>query len=102
MKYLNYIIGFINTFLSWKGFMPLSRLTYVTYLVNVDYVKVYYIGLSRTFFYYTKVNLVMTYFGVLVVSFVLAFFLSVAIEMPFLNLNRILITATSTKSNKYK
>jgi len=90
--------GFVNTILSWEGFTPLSRLTYVTYLVNVDYVKVFYIGLSRTFFYYSKVNLVMTYFAVLVVSFVLAFFLSIAIEMPFLNLNRILTTPPKSKN----
>jgi len=30
----NLFSGFINTFLSWKGFIPLSRLTYCAYLVH--------------------------------------------------------------------
>ena len=36
------ILGFINTLLSWKAFVPLSRLTYCAYLVHPLVMYVYY------------------------------------------------------------
>ena len=85
------IAGFVNTILSWKGFVPLSRLSYVAYLVHLDLILVYYIGLNRTAFYYTKMNVFMIYLAVVVVSFMVAFIFSIAVEMPFINIERHLI-----------
>lgn len=68
--------------------MPLGRLSYVVYLIHNDYIKIYYMGFSRTPFYYTKLNAAMIYLAIVMVSFMLAFFLSVTIEMPFVNLDR--------------
>jgi len=39
------VSGFINTILSWKGFIPLSRLTYCAYLIHP--IVMYYFYMSR-------------------------------------------------------
>ena len=36
----NGVLGLVNRFLSWKPFIPLSRLTYCAYLVN-GFIEVY-------------------------------------------------------------
>jgi len=66
--------------------MPLGKLSYVAYLVHYDFIKVYYI--NKTPLHFTKMNLMINYLVVLMVSFMLAFIFSVVIEMPFLNLDR--------------
>ncbi len=70
----------------------------MAYLVHPEHIKVYYIGLYRTPLYYTKFNVMMTYLAVLMVSFVLAFILSITIEMPFISLDRLLLDPNATKS----
>lgn len=41
------IAGFINTFLSWKGFIPLSKLTYTTYLIHPILIMYYVYSRKR-------------------------------------------------------
>lgn len=77
--------------------MPLGRLTFITYLIHFDFLRVYYIGHPRIPFYYTKFNVVTTYLAAVMVSFMFAFFLSIAIEMPFINLGRHFMKRTTTK-----
>ncbi|OWF37179.1 uncharacterized protein LOC110440531 [Mizuhopecten yessoensis] len=80
--------GLINSFLSWRGFLPLSRLTFAVYLVH---------PIWMVFFMYTKRDLVyllndygMTYLfiGHSVMSFGIAFLVAVLFEKPFCNLAR--------------
>lgn len=40
------LLAFINKFLSWKAFVPLSRLTYCSYLVN-GIIEIYHKGTIR-------------------------------------------------------
>lgn len=42
------ISGFVNTLLSWKGFIPLSRLTYMAYLVHIIIMDHYLLTYQRT------------------------------------------------------
>ncbi len=93
--------GFFNTILSWKGFLPLGRLTFTAYLIHEDFIQVYLVGLSRMPFYYTKMNLATLYLVVLMSSFMMAFVGSIAIEMPFINLDREFLTR-SVRRNKSK
>lgn len=44
--FLLFAPGFINTLLSWSAFVPLSRLTYASYLVHL--IVMYVFNLSRT------------------------------------------------------
>jgi len=85
------MVGYVNRILSWKGFIPLGRLSYIAYLVNFDFIKVYYI--NQTPLLYTKMNVMMNYLVALMVSFMLAFIFSIAIEIPFVNLGRCLINS---------
>lgn len=43
------IPGFVNTLLSWKPLVPLSRVTYVCYLVHIPIMMAYYTGKTETF-----------------------------------------------------
>lgn len=81
--------GFVNRFLSWKGFQPLSRLTYVAYLFHYDYLNAYAAS-NRRQMYYTIRESITIYFGVLVTVFAIAFVVSATIEASFLNLEKLL------------
>lgn len=49
--------GWVNEFLSWGGFVPLSRLTYCSYLIHIP-ILTFLSGVSRGGTYYTSVDLV--------------------------------------------
>lgn len=80
-------LGFINRFLSWRGFLPLSRLTYCVYLIHYDYLNVFY-SLNRKMIYYSFIDQLTTFFGITVTVFGLALIVSVCVEAPFINLER--------------
>lgn len=82
-----YPLGFINQFLSWKLFLPISRLSYAAYLIHYNMIKAYASHLRKPF-YFTECVYATTYFGILVITFAIAFVLSVVVEMPFLNLDK--------------
>ncbi|KAK3766954.1 hypothetical protein RRG08_059823 [Elysia crispata] len=82
--------GFINTLLSWKAFVPLSRLTYCTYLVHLLVIE-YFFSSQRRHFYMDNTDVVFTFLGVLVMSMLVAFAASMAFEAPFMGLEKILV-----------
>ena len=41
--------GFVNTLLSWKALVPLSRLTYSAYLIHIIVIYLDFMGLRQTF-----------------------------------------------------
>ena len=92
-----HFIGFINRFLSWKAFIPLARLTYVVYLVHFTYLTAYH-GYIRKPYYYTKFTHAEHYFGVLLMVFFMAFAISLTVEVPLLNLEKLLISPTKTST----
>ena len=49
--------------------------------------------------YYTKLDFMLNYLLVLMVSFDLAFFLSISIEMSFINLGRVFVNGKGRNSN---
>ncbi|XP_057365447.1 nose resistant to fluoxetine protein 6-like [Daphnia carinata] len=79
--------GFINRFLSWRGFLPLSRLTYCVYLIHFDYLNVFYSS-NRKMIYYSFIDQLTTFFGITVTVFALALIVSVCVEAPFINFER--------------
>ena len=94
MKLFN--LGFVNKLLSWRAFMPLSRLTYCAYLIHWTYITMFFAH-SRKPFYYTVFNQVHTYFGFLVAVFGLSFIVSLTVEAPFLNLEKLLFSPLQSK-----
>ncbi len=84
--------GFVNRLLSWKGFLPLGRLTYCAYLVHLDYLIIFYAAVRKQF-YYTLFEQFTTCFGALVFVFLLAFVVSVTLEASFLNLEKFVFSS---------
>ncbi|PSN55352.1 hypothetical protein C0J52_01840 [Blattella germanica] len=82
--------GPVDTFLSWKLFVPLSRLTYCAYLCHYI-VLLYNIGSVRTPGYLSDYHIVHEFSGNFVLSFALAMVISLAFEIPFMNLDKILL-----------
>lgn len=79
--------GFVNTLLSWKGFVPLSRLTYCAYLVHplVQYV-VY--SSQRTLIRMSNVTMVTYFLAFLVMAYAIAFVVSLSFESPMMGLEK--------------
>ncbi|XP_062571953.1 LOW QUALITY PROTEIN: nose resistant to fluoxetine protein 6-like [Saccostrea cucullata] len=91
--------GYINTLLSWKAFVPLSRLTYCAYLVHPLVMYVYYF--NRNFpFYLTDLDMVYTFLANLMVSYGIAFILSIAFESPFMGLEKVMFGSRGKKETK--
>jgi len=81
--------GFVNTFLSYPGFVPLSRLTYATYLIHLNIIS--FVDLSqRAFLYYDVLRYVYHVVAHLIVSLAFAVPLTLAFEAPFMTLEKLL------------
>lgn len=81
--------GFIQSFLSWKCFIPLARLSYAVYLVHFAFVKAY-TSQQRKPLYFTEMNFITNYVGVVTFVFFLATILCVGIEISFLNVDKLI------------
>ena len=71
--------------------MPLSRLCYGAYLINLNFMKVYTAQMRRAT-YFNEIQFIITCSGFISVVFALSFVGSMMVEMPFLNLDKILFT----------
>jgi len=82
--------GLVNSFLSWKAFIPLSRLTYATYLVHPMVIFFFYastqVATDLTIAFYVYFFVATT-----VISFMLAFVVAVCIEYPVFNLEKLVL-----------
>ncbi|CAI9714919.1 Hypothetical predicted protein [Octopus vulgaris] len=88
--------GFVNTILSWKAFIPLSRLTYCAYLVHPVVIYLFYLNQKYPLFI-TNFNIVFIFFGFLVVSYMIAFIASMAFEAPMIGLERVFLSLFKKK-----
>lgn len=88
--------GIINHILSWKGFLPGSRLTYCAYLVAFGHINVFY-AMNRRMIYYSFISQITTYFGIICYSFMVAFFLAVFFEASFLGFMKFLFDLYPSK-----
>ncbi|KAH6944363.1 hypothetical protein HPB50_002753 [Hyalomma asiaticum] len=73
--------GVVNRFLSWNGFVPLSRLSFGVYLIHSPFfILMYHIARERVFF--SHFTLVSQCFAVVVWSYILSYFLFIACDAP--------------------
>ncbi|KAH7984331.1 hypothetical protein HPB52_019435 [Rhipicephalus sanguineus] len=73
--------GIVNRFLSWNGFVPLSRLSFGVYLIHSPFfILMYHIARERVFF--SHFTLVSQCFAVVVWSYILSYFLFIACDAP--------------------
>ncbi|KAH3886161.1 hypothetical protein DPMN_010162 [Dreissena polymorpha] len=82
--------GFVNKLLSWSLFIPLSRLTYLVYLVHPVFMQIYTESLRQSI-YLTEFDVVYMFLGHLVLAHACAFVLTLAIEAPFIGLEKALL-----------
>ncbi|XP_076353848.1 nose resistant to fluoxetine protein 6-like isoform X2 [Tachypleus tridentatus] len=82
--------GFIDTLLSWKFWIPLSRLTYCAYLIHPLVMYWYYLS-SKTTMYVTHPLMVINFLAFLVVSYSLALVASLAFESPMMALEKLIV-----------
>ncbi|KAG0445736.1 hypothetical protein HPB47_014609, partial [Ixodes persulcatus] len=81
--------GILNRFLSWDGFVPLSKLSFGVYLIHFPfYLFTYHIARERVFF--SHFTLVSQCFSVLVWSCLLSYFMFIACEAPTDHLRKLL------------
>ncbi|XP_059157408.1 nose resistant to fluoxetine protein 6-like isoform X2 [Physella acuta] len=83
--------GPVNKFLSWSAFVPLSRLTYMAYLIH-PYIMVIYFGNLESAYHLMDSSLVVSFLGLLVVSNMAAFLLMLGMESPMIALEKVLFT----------
>jgi peptidoglycan/LPS O-acetylase OafA/YrhL len=81
--------GLVNKFLSWKVFIPLSRLTYSVYLTHAWIVWIYW-GSKRDLVDMNNFNILSLFSGIILMSYVLGAIFSLIFESPFLNLQKYL------------
>ncbi|XP_076807348.1 nose resistant to fluoxetine protein 6-like isoform X2 [Clavelina lepadiformis] len=81
--------GPVNTFLSWKGFIPLSRLTYCCYLLH-PLVIWWFLATAETHFHFSIYFMIMIFLASLVLTHMLAYAVAMAIEYPTVELMKML------------
>lgn len=92
--------GPVNSFLSWKVFIPLSRMTYCVYLLHLSCLLNVYIARLRAPLFYNTFESVQFMIGIITTAFGLAFICSVTIEASFLNLEKLLFSAAGSSSKR--
>ncbi|CAL1261961.1 unnamed protein product [Larinioides sclopetarius] len=81
--------GVVNSILSWKAMIPLSRITYCSYLVH-RIILMIYLNSSRELIIYTDSNMVILYLAILVMTYAVALVTSLLFEVPVLRLETLI------------
>ncbi|OWF42582.1 uncharacterized protein LOC110460880 [Mizuhopecten yessoensis] len=81
--------GYVNSILSWKALVPLSRLSYAAYLIH-PMMMIIHVYSKRSLVYLTDYDMIYLFVGHATVSYMGAFILSAACEAPFMALEKIL------------
>ena len=82
--------GPVNSFLSWKIWVPLSRLTYVVYLTH-QWLLLLFGATSRTPLYLSDWTVVRMYLTTMMASYSLSIVISVLFEAPGIALEKVLL-----------
>ncbi|KAF5305499.1 hypothetical protein FQA39_LY01590 [Lamprigera yunnana] len=89
--------GLLKSFLSWKPFAPLSRLTYCAYLVN-GLVELCSVGTLRNPTYLSIWNLASIVLSHVALTFAAGFLLSIFFESPILSLEKCILQRKENKN----
>ncbi|GFY45079.1 nose resistant to fluoxetine protein 6 [Trichonephila inaurata madagascariensis] len=81
--------GFVNSFLSWKFWIPLSRLTFCAYLVH-PLIQTTYFASLRDSIVCSHMTMIMYHFGFLIMSYMAALVVSLLFESPVIRLERLI------------
>ena len=84
------ILGVVNSFLSWKAWIPLSKLTYAAYLIHPILQQIVLGSLTSTI-KFTNFLWSELYIGLACFTFGAAFVLSISVELPFVHIEKLLL-----------
>ncbi|WAR14840.1 NRF6-like protein [Mya arenaria] len=80
--------GPVSDFLSWKGFVPLSRVTFLVYLIH-PVLMVLAVYTRRTMLNLNDFQMAYQFVGHVVINYVAAIFAALVFDFPFRNLKRV-------------
>ncbi|GAB6030372.1 hypothetical protein CHUAL_007251 [Chamberlinius hualienensis] len=79
----------INSVLSWKGFLPFSRLSYCIYLIHFTVIGIYY-GNIKDPIYFDATMLCYISMFIFILSAISGLWLNLIVESPFLKLEKLI------------
>ncbi|KAL6264246.1 hypothetical protein P5V15_004334 [Pogonomyrmex californicus] len=88
--------GIVNQFLSFKGWIPLSRLTYCAYLLNPIIIQSFNLYNDSTI-YFQFLPTIFMYLGYILTSYFCALALSLIVEIPYILLIQMFIQYINVK-----
>ncbi|KAK3102399.1 hypothetical protein FSP39_011136 [Pinctada imbricata] len=89
-QYKMMMSGIVDSLLSWKGLVPLSRLSYAAYLVHPILMMVHVYS-KRNLVYLNDYEIIYLFLGHTVLTFMTAFVVSLLFEAPFMALEKLFI-----------
>ena len=89
--------GFIHKFLSWKFFLPLSRLAYGIYLIHYSYLRAY-TSQSRTPIYFSEMYFFTIYLGCLFAIILISAIAFLFVELPFQNIEKLIFANSRSQT----
>jgi len=92
--------GPIDEFLSWRGWLPLSRLSYCTYLLHYTIIEVIFASDVFPLHWDTHMNWITRWISITVLTMFTSFFVSCALEAPIIGIERIFLHPISRASAK--
>ena len=93
--------GLINTFLSWRFWIPLSRLTLMAYLSHPMVLTLMY-GTFRSQVFYTDWLAILLFPAVILVSYCLALILAITVQYPLFNVQTAVYKLVGVKRTNKK
>ncbi|GAB1599304.1 nose resistant to fluoxetine protein 6-like [Argonauta hians] len=83
--------GFVDRILSWKAFIPLSRLSYCAYLIHPIVIYAFFLNQKYPVFL-TNFTAVYFFCGFLFIAYMMAFLVSMAFEAPMIGIERVVLS----------
>ncbi|XP_050049866.2 nose resistant to fluoxetine protein 6-like [Dermacentor andersoni] len=93
--------GYINKFLSWNAFVPLSRLTFGVYLIHYPFI-ILFLHISRERMLFSHFTLVSLSFAVLLWSYCLTYLMFVLCEAPTAQLDKLIFMGAGRNERRQK
>ena len=97
--------GMVNDFLSWSAFAPLARLTFCTYLIHMEIIKMFEASVLSSFPNdFSMWTQVWYFLGTLLISLTVAFVFAVVFESPSVRFEKLIVESllSSIVSGKSK
>ena len=93
--------GWVDKILSWKFWIPLSRLTFLSYLIH-PVILLLVIGELRTPLHFTNITIFVYMVSSIVLTYGVAALLAIMVEFPFSNIEAAVFKLVGVHSRKHK